>query len=133
MLSDSDGSLQPADYARLDHPASFTTGSGTQYYEYMAGTYLSIQLGKQAHVNAIAIQGSPHDLRYYLKSFELWYKTTLYNMNVNLPSTTISGYYKENDIVRVRHVSICFFCHFVLWFFVTICQPLSVIIVLFFE
>lgn len=99
-LTDSDG-LPNAQYARLNHPASYQSGSGTKYYEYVAGSYLTMKLAKQAQLYAIAVQGSPDNLRYFLRSFELSYKVTVNNLDVNKAAVTTTSYYKENGIIKV--------------------------------
>ena len=99
-LTDSDG-LPNAQYARLNHPASYHTGFGPKYYEYVAGSYLTIKLLKQAKIYGIAVQGSPDNLRYFLRSFELSYKVTVNNLDVNRAAVTTTNYYKENGIIKV--------------------------------
>ncbi|XP_065069836.1 uncharacterized protein LOC135694887 isoform X2 [Rhopilema esculentum] len=93
-LTDSDGRPN-ADFARLNHPSSYSTESGTKYHEYAAGHYLTIKLEKRARIYGIAVQGSPDSLRYYLKSMELWYKVTINDLDVKKPATTFETFYKE--------------------------------------
>ena len=104
-MTDSDG--QPnADFARLNDPASYDGSSGTQYHEYAAGSYLSIKLFKQAEVHGVAIQGSPNELRYYLRSFQISYKTTIANLTISQPSTTSIEFYKESGVIKVSNMEI---------------------------
>lgn len=94
----SDSADRPnARFARLD----YTTGSDSYYHEYSAGEYLKISLEKPAYIRGIAVQGSPKNSRYYLKSMEVWYKITINNMNVGLGATTNEGYYKEAGETKV--------------------------------
>lgn len=103
----SDSNRKPnADYARLNHPATYSSGSnGTQYYEYSSGEYLTIKLSQMAHIHGISIQGSPNDTRYYLKSVDLWYKTVVNNLDVTKDSLSLEYYYSEGGIEKV-----CNFC-----------------------
>ena len=99
-MTDSDGRPN-ADFARLDHPSSYSTGSGTKYHEYAAGHYLTIKLEKRARIYGIAVQGSPDSLRYYLKSMELWYKVTINDLDVAKSPTTFETFYKEANKTKV--------------------------------
>ena len=62
---------------------------------------MTIKLSKQAQIFGIAIQGSPDNLRYFLRSFELSYKVTVNNLDLNTAAVTTTSYYKENGIIKV--------------------------------
>ena len=96
VLTDADGRPN-AEFARLGyHP-----GTDSYYHEYSAGRYLSIALTKRARIYAIAVEGSPQNLRYYLKSMEIWHKVSVNDFNVTRGSVVFEDFYKENGIRKV--------------------------------
>ena len=60
-----------------------------------------MKLSKAARVSAIALQGSPNGIRYYLKGFELWYKTVIEKVDIAEPSTVLETYYEEGGTKKV--------------------------------
>ena len=104
-LTDSDSKPNAA-YARLNHPSTYISNGQTKYYEYSAGSHLSIKLSRHAKVYAVALQGSPNALRYYLKSFQMASKIRVQSLNVNQQPTTNEDYYKENGITKVLLVKL---------------------------
>ena len=104
-LSDSNGKPN-ADYARLNHPATYPGPNGAEYYEYSSGEYLTIKLSQMAYIHGISIQGSPNNTRYYLKSFELWYKTVVNNLDISKASSIVADNYLEGGLEPMPKVSV---------------------------
>ena len=98
VLTDADGRPN-AEFARL----GYRTGTDSYYHEYSAGRYLSIKLTKRARIYGIAVEGSPRNLRYYLRSMEIWYKVSVNSFNVTHGSTANENFYKENGIKKVNN------------------------------
>ena len=96
-LRDSGNSLN-ANFARLNHPAYINS----QYLEYSANQYLEIKLARVASVHAIALQGSPNALRYYLKSFKVWYQIVKKSTVANQAPVTLQNFYMEDSTVKVN-------------------------------
>ena len=95
-LTDADG-RRYAEFARL----GYDTGTDKYYHEYSAGRYLSIKLTKRARIYGIAVEGSPRNLRYYLKSMEIWYKVSFNNFSALSGSSTFESFYKESGMKKV--------------------------------
>ena len=107
QLTDSD-SKPNAYYARLNHPATYISNGQTKYYEYSAGSHLSIKLTRHALIHGIALQGSPNGLRYYLSSFQLSSKTTVHSLDVAQSPTINSDFYRESGEIKVSIDSLTF-------------------------
>ena len=105
QLVDSDSKPNAA-YARLNHPATYILNGQIKYYEYSAGSHLSIKLSRHAEIYAIALQGSPKNLQYYLKSFQMSVKTITHSLNVNQQPITATDFYRESGTIKVLLMSL---------------------------
>ena len=58
-----------------------------------------------AYIHGISIQGSPNNTRYYLKSFDIWFKTVVKNLDISKASSVVEDYYAEGGLEPI--VKVC--------------------------